>query len=328
MKRFYNLLLTLTLLFALVVIVLGAYTRLSDGGLGCPDWPGCYGHLTVPEQVTDESFTRPLEPAKARAEMIHRYAAGTLGMLILLIFVLTLIYRVRLKQGMLLPFLLVCTVIFQAMLGMWTVTKLLSPVIVTGHLLGGFTTLSLIWLLWLKHNTSRPTTYYSSALAGLRGFALLALLVVVLQIVLGGWTSTNYAAVACGTSYPLCHGSWWPEADFAEGFSLHMKDGVDYEFGILGNHARTAIHMAHRTGAVVVFIVLLLLAIRLLMSRERILGPLPVVLLLVLCGQIMLGILNVVLALPLAVATAHNLGAALLLLTVIAINYRLYAGRE
>ena len=156
MERLNFRLLSLTLLLALVVIVLGAFTRLSDAGLGCPDWPGCYGHLTVPaEQHIDTSrFERPLEPDKAWAEMVHRYMAGTLGLFILAIFVLALVFRQRLSSGVLLPALLLMTVLFQALLGMWTVTRLLSPVIVTAHLLGGFSTLALVWLLWLRSRSA------------------------------------------------------------------------------------------------------------------------------------------------------------------------------
>ncbi len=322
MQSFYRSLLTATLLLALVVIVLGAYTRLSDAGLGCPDWPGCYGHLTVPDVVTQPGFDRPLEHAKAWAEMVHRYVAGTLGLFILAIFLVTVFFRKQLRQGILLPFLLLCTVIFQALLGMWTVTLLLSPVIVTGHLLGGFTTLSLIWWLWLKQAPVQRNNYDQPAGAGLKALAAIALLLVVGQIVLGGWTSTHYAAVACGTSFPECHGSLWPAADFAEGFSLHMTDGVDYEYGILGNPARTAIHMTHRAGALVVFLFVGALALWLLFSRRHKLGMVPIALLVLLGAQVTLGILNVVLALPLPIATAHNLFAALLLLAVIALNVK------
>ncbi|HPQ96086.1 MAG TPA: COX15/CtaA family protein [Thiolinea sp.] len=334
-------LLGFTLLLALVVIVLGAFTRLSDAGLGCPDWPGCYGHLTVPaEQYIDTSrFERPLEPHKAWAEMVHRYMAGTLGLFILAIFVLALVWRRHLSGGVLLPTLLLGTVVFQALLGMWTVTRLLSPVIVTAHLLGGFSTLALVWLLWLRSRSAlvrvdergsgegSPNPAFG---AGVRLAAMLGLLLVIAQIVLGGWTSTNYAAVACGVSYPLCHGELWPAADFSEGFSLqpHLQEGVDYEYGILENPARTAIHMAHRTGALVVFSFVVLLVLG-LMRRLGVTGLgclLPAMLVLV-CTQFLLGVLNVVLALPLGVATAHNLVAALLLLSLIALNDRVFRTR-
>ncbi|MBU0653828.1 MAG: COX15/CtaA family protein [Gammaproteobacteria bacterium] len=327
MKRFYSFLLSAAVLLALVVIVLGAYTRLSDAGLGCPDWPGCYGHLSVPETVDHSQFGRVLEPEKAWAEMIHRYAAGSLGLAILGIFLLSVFFRRQLGRGVLLPLLLLCTVIFQAALGMWTVTLLLSPMIVTAHLLGGFTTLSLLWLLWLNQHASRPNTLYLDALPRVRALALVALLLLVAQIFLGGWTSTHYAAIACGTSFPDCHGSLWPAADFASGFAFEWLEGVNYEFGILENPARTAIHMTHRLGALIVFLYVGMLTVWLLRKRVQLLGGAPVTVLLLLLVQVTLGILNVVLALPLPVATAHNLVAALLLLSVITLNHRLYPAR-
>ncbi len=327
MQTLYSRLLSITLLLALAVIVLGAYTRLSDAGLGCPDWPGCYGHLSVPESVDDGQFQRPLDEHKAWKEMIHRYAAGILGVLILVVFLLSLFFRRQLRQGLLLPLLLLGTVIFQAALGMWTVTLLLSPLIVTAHLLGGFATLALIWLLWLNRNALRPNTLYFDRVSGVRFFALLGLLLLVVQIFLGGWVSTHYAAVACGTTFPTCHGSFWPDADFATGFAFEWQEGVNYEYGILENLARTAIHLMHRLGALVVFLYLGGIAVWLMRKRVQILGSVPVVILVLLLIQVTLGVLNVVLALPLPVATTHNLVAALLLLSVIALNHRLYPAR-
>lgn len=326
MQRFYSILVSLALGLALVVIVLGAYTRLSDAGLGCPDWPGCYGHLSVPEQVEEDVFQRPLEAGKAWKEMIHRYAAGALGLLILGIFLLSLFGR---HYGKVLPAILLGTVVFQAALGMWTVTLLLSPVVVTAHLLGGFTTLGLLWLLWLRaHGNHRRHSLYTPALGYLRLWGAVALMLVVGQIFLGGWVSTHYAAVACGTSFPTCHGTLWPDADFAQGFAFAWEQGRDYEFGILENHARTAIHLTHRAGALVVFLVLGAIVLWAWWRKPLALGRLPEVLLFFLCLQVSLGILNVVWALPLAVAVGHNLVAALLLLTVIAFNQRLYGNRE
>lgn len=335
MSKFYSRLLVFTLLFALVVIVLGAYTRLADAGLGCPDWPGCYGHLTVPETTEGTGFERPLEPAKAWAEMIHRYVAGTLGILILLIFLLAAFVReIRERQGIVLPFILLCTVIFQALLGMWTVTKLLSPVIVTAHLIGGFTTLSLLGLIWLRSKQKPRSNTMSerrfNRFKTLRLWAGGALLLLIVQIILGGWTSTNYAAIACGPTYPACHGSLWPEADFKQGFSLsmQMQEGVDYEYGILESPARTAIHLTHRMGALVVLTVVGLLGLLLAFSHKAAFARKAArIMLVLLVTQFTLGVLNVVLALPIAIATAHNLVAALLLLSLIAVNYKLSANR-
>lgn len=340
-SKFYSRLLVFTLFFALVVIVLGAYTRLADAGLGCPDWPGCYGHLTVPETTEGTGFERPLEPAKAWAEMVHRYVAGILGIVILGIFLLALFVReIRERQGALLPFVLLCVVIMQALFGMWTVTKQLSPVYVTAHLIGGFTTLSLIWILLLrsKQRSKRPQDGVMSVrrfnrfnrFKGLRILAGGALLLLIIQIVLGGWVSTNYAAIACGPTYPTCHGSLWPSADFKEGFSLmiHLEEGKDYEYGILESPARTAIHMTHRMGALVVLSVVGLLGLLLAFSKKAIVARKAARIMLVLLAvQFTLGILNVVLALPIGIATAHNLVAALLLLSLIAVNYKLTANR-
>jgi cytochrome c oxidase assembly protein subunit 15 len=328
MEKFYSRLLSAALLLALAVVVLGAYTRLSDAGLGCPDWPGCYGHLSVPGEVDAGQFQRPLETHKAWKEMLHRYAAGTLGLVILSIFLTTLLFRQRLAKGIWLPLLLLGTVIFQAALGMWTVTLLLSPMIVTAHLLGGFATLSLLWLLWLRHHALQPMTLYLPEILRLRTFGLIALLLLIGQIFLGGWTSTHYAAVACGTSFPMCHGTLWPDADFATGFAFEWQEGVNYEFGILENPARTAIHLAHRAGALLVFLFIGWLAVWSILKRQQILGMVPHTMLLLLLVQVTLGVLNVMLALPLPVATSHNLVAALLLLTVIAFNYRLYPARQ
>ncbi len=206
MQKTYSILLSLTLGLALVVIVLGAYTRLSDAGLGCPDWPGCYGHLGVPEQVDADQFERPLEHAKAWKEMIHRYAAGMLGVLILALFVLRVRFRRYFEASIWIPTLLLATVMFQAALGMWTVTHLLSPPVVTAHLLGGFTTLALVWWLWLQRHVPRFSTLYGS-IGAVRGWALGALLLLIAQIMLGGWTSTHYAAVACGVDFPCVRGN-------------------------------------------------------------------------------------------------------------------------
>lgn len=314
------------ILLALIVIVLGAYTRLTDSGLGCPDWPGCYGQLSVPEKISADEYPRPLEKHKAWNEMIHRYVAGTLGFVVLFILYMTIKGRDVLQQSIGLPLLLLATVIFLELLGMWTVTLLLSPLIVTAHLLGGFTTLSLLWWLWLNNRTSSvhkilsESMNQSSSLLKFAGF--LGLIFVIIQIFLGGWTSTNYAALACGTQFPTCFNGWWPEMDFTNGFELTHKSGVDYEFGILESPARTVIHYTHRIGALIVFTYMLLLGLRLLKLDEAI-SKLGKILLVVLFTQVTLGILSVVLGLPIAVAMLHTLVATLLLLTTLAITHRI-----
>ncbi len=303
---------------AFAVVVLGAYTRLKDAGLGCPDWPGCYGYLSVPGaaanvETAEARFPHaPFEAHKAWPEMVHRYFAGTLGLLILVIAALAIRGRDQ-DVPLRLPLALLLLVIVQAAFGMWTVTLKLWPQVVTTHLLGGFATLSLLWLLYLRLT---PTTAIA---ARLRPHAVVALVVVVLQVMLGGWTTSNYAALAC-PDFPTCHGAWWPQMDAAAGFDVFQDIGPNYLGGLLDNTARTAIHMGHRIGALLVFLAVGSLAIRLFaIDSARRLGIVVAALLLT---QIALGVMNVVLTLPLPVATAHNGTGALLLLGVITVNYR------
>lgn len=322
-RSFTHLTLLATVL-ALLVVLLGAYTRLSDAGLGCPDWPGCYGHVGVPDTAEEiaranAAFERPVEVPKAWKEMIHRYFAGTLGLLILAIAVLAWRRRHSDPVGPTLPVALLAIVIFQALLGMWTVTLLVKPLVVTAHLLGGFTVFVLLWLLLLRdglvdigRGASRQT---------LKPLATTALVVLIVQIFLGGWTSTNYAAVAC-TGFPTCNGQWWPQMDFSEGFVLWRGLGINYEFGVLDDAARKAVHMTHRMGALVTTLVLLWLAVRgLRQGSDRVLRRWSWGLLAVLILQVALGIGNVSFGLPLAVAVAHNGVGALLLLIVVTLNY-------
>ncbi len=324
--RLYAALLSLSLLVALVVVTLGAYVRLSDAGLGCPDWPGCYGRLTVPAAsesgAVNEAFPdRPLESGKAWREMVHRYAAGVLGLLVAAIFFCALrmqaISRTERRVGV----LLVGVVVFQALLGMWTVTLLLKPLVVVAHLAGGFSVLALLWWLWLMRFISRRhLTMPPGAPAGLRLLAVAGLAVFCLQVFLGGWTSSNYAALAC-VGFPLCNGEWLPAMEFSEGFVLWRGLGIDYEGGVLNHPARVAIHMSHRVGALVTAIVLGLLALRLLRISEAWARGLGGLLLLGLAAQILLGIGNVTWFLPLPVAVAHQGSAAILLLVMVSINY-------
>ncbi|WP_373187919.1 heme A synthase [Halopseudomonas sp.] len=318
-------------LFALalgfVVVILGAYTRLVHAGLGCPDWPGCYGFLGVPQspesiQLAESRFpNEPVEIFKAWAEMIHRYVAGLLGLVILGLALYSLRHRRVPGHPVGLSFGLLLLVICQAAFGMWTVTLKLWPQIVTAHLLGGFATLSLLLLLALRLSGRYTTLTPQKSVVRVRHFARFALVVVIAQIMLGGWTSTNYAALAC-VDLPTCHGVWWPEMNFAAGFHMFHEIGPNYLGGILDGEGRTAIHVSHRIGAVITSVVLLLLAWR--MTEIR-LGGLAGLLVAVLAAQVSLGVSNVLLHLPLAVAVAHNAVGALLLLVVVAINYRLRA---
>ncbi|UTW06010.1 COX15/CtaA family protein [Pseudomonas benzenivorans] len=322
-KPGYRLALFATLL-ALLVVMLGAYTRLSHAGLGCPDWPGCYGFIGVPMSEQSQALAEarfpeaPLEVAKGWAEMVHRYFAGSLGLVILALAVQALRQRGTPGQPLKLPLLLLGLVTLQAAFGMWTVTLKLWPQVVTAHLLGGFATLSLLFLLTLRlSGAAAPLPRLPVAL---RGLAALALALLIGQIALGGWVSSNYAAVAC-VDLPTCHGQWWPAMDFANGFHLTQHIGPNYLGGQLDSDARTAIHMSHRLGALLVTGVLLLLAWRL---RAAGLPRLAALLVLALGVQVGLGISNVLLHLPLAVAVAHNAGGALLLLCLVLINQRLH----
>jgi len=308
------------------LVVLDAYVRLLDAGLGCPDWPGCYGNLIIDEGhdevlKANETFAeRPFEASKAWKEMIHRYFASGLGLVILILMVMAWRRPSLGQRG--LTSSLSLLVIFQGALGMWTVTLLVKPAIVVSHLLGGLATLSLLFWLLLRLNNKRLLV--SQASNSVKRLAKLGLVVLIAQIALGGWTSTNYAALAC-PDFPACFaGNWTPSLDYSEGFVLWRGLGVDYEFGVLSNEARAAIHWVHRLGAVVTTAILAYLAVKLFTMRAR---KEATILLTLLCTQVMLGILNVVLSLPLSIAVAHNGVAALLLLSMVYVNFRLKKNR-
>ncbi len=315
-----------SIFFAFVVIVLGAYTRLTDAGLGCPDWPGCYGLLTVPqgaEQVAaaNEAYPeRPVETHKAWNEMIHRYFAGTLGLFILIIAVLAIKNR-QPHLPFKLPIILLLLVGFQGALGMWTVTLNLLPVVVMGHLLGGFTVLSCLYLLYLRLANDRVPGG-DAQLRPLARFAAIGIAVLVAQIALGGWTSANYAALAC-TEMPVCESGWSERLDFGGAFSV--PEATNYEFGAHNYEQRMTMHIVHRVGAVVTFGYLLWLGIRLFSgAQSSAMRGLSITLMGVLCVQVLLGISNVVFSLPLAVAVGHNAVAACLLLVLLSVTYHLY----
>ena len=320
---------------AMVVVVLGAFVRLSDAGLGCPDWPGCYGHMDVPKtheevQLANQAYPdRPVEAAKAWKEMIHRYFAGTLGLLVFLMAFLAIRNRHSKKQQVILPVFLVGLIIFQALLGMWTVTIKLNPTIVMSHLMGGLATLSLLW--WVSMRQGGLFVQRFSATENymrLRRLALIGLLVVVFQIMLGGWTSANYAALHC-PDFPTCQGQWLPDLDFTEAFTLWHGTEQNFEGGIMDNDARVTIHFIHRLMALVTFIYIGLLAMTLLFNpRYRPLRKIGLALSLVLVVQVVLGISNVIFSLPLLVAVGHNAGAALLLLSMVTLNHIIRAGGE
>ena len=307
-----------------LVIVVGAYVRLEDAGLGCPDWPGCYGKLLgVPDEPHELARAEQAFPGKAvdagRAwkEMFHRYLAGTLGLLVLAIAAMA--WRRRGETGGS-PWLatgLVAVIGFQATLGMWTVTMLLKPAVVTLHLLGGMATLAL--LIWLALRELQPPSPPDAA--RLRPWAALGIVLLIAQIALGGWVSANYAALAC-TDFPTCHGAWLPEMDFGNAFHVTRELGVTAAGAPLSHEALTAIHWSHRAGALVVLTYLGGLALWALRAPAlRVLGAVIVALLLVQAG---LGVANVLLHLPLVLAAAHNAVAALLLGALVMLNFSVF----
>ena len=306
-------------IFALLVVSVGAYTRLADAGLGCPDWPGCYGFLTVPEQASDISTAEarypdaPVEIVKAWWEMGHRYIAGAL--LLLVASILVMAYRGREEEDtpLKLAAVLMFVILWQAAFGAWTVTLKLWPQVVTGHLIGGFTTLSLMWLLFLRQGGLSKVV---SALPRPNLLAKIAFVAVVVQIILGGWVSSNYAALAC-YDFPSCDGTYTPDIDLQEGFNVFQSVGPNYLGGLMTNEARMAIHWVHRIGAIIVLLVVGALVVQ-TVKQVAVVGY---ALLVALLTQITLGVLNVVWVLPLLNATAHNTVGALLLLVLVTINF-------
>lgn len=316
-----------SILLAIVVVSLGAYTRLTHAGLGCPDWPGCYGLIDVPETAeqilkAEQAFPeRPVEPQKAWNEMIHRYFAGALGLLILAIAFLSVKNR-EVGTPVFLPLFILVVVTFQAALGMWTVTMKLMPIVVMAHLLGGLTTLCLLFLLYLRlkrfHIREGNTTLRSYAKYGFIGIVILTA-----QIALGGWTSSNYAALVC-TELPICQSGWEEQLTFEESFDLIPPERDTYEFGHLTHDSRVTIHVMHRFGAIVTTIYLVWLAFVVMRkSTSAYFKNASIGLLVVLSCQIGLGVSNIWFSLPLGVAVAHNVVAACLMLTLITLAYGL-----
>lgn len=318
----YKKLILAALILTFFVVPLGAYVRLSNAGLGCPDWPGCYGQITPHHAADAIDAALKINPDgvvshdKAWKEMVHRYFAGALGLLILAIAVVA--WRQRKRGGFGLPLALLALIVFQALLGMWTVTQLLKPLIVSAHLMGGMTTLALLVWLWRRENTPSHRAYFAPV-HHLRRAVMLGLLLVILQIALGGWVSANYAALVCA-DFPTCQGAWMPAMDFNHAFTLHRDLGETASGELLSLSALTAIHWAHRLMALIVTLYLVWLATRLFKVSgyagfaSMLLGALGL--------QVLLGISNVVFSLPLPVAVAHNAGAALLLAGMVMLNFR------
>ncbi|HEY0893221.1 MAG TPA: COX15/CtaA family protein [Cellvibrio sp.] len=329
MNRFAALV-NVTLVLTLMVIALGAYTRLTDAGLGCPDWPGCYGKLTAPlhdGHIAEAQTKFPdakIEPHKAHNEMLHRYIAGLLGLCVVAIAIVSL----WLKKFRLLSGIILLLVIVQAALGMWTVTLNLLPLVVLAHLLGGFALFTLLVLLrveiaWKikimkKHSIEFDSKNYQvPGLQSLLPLGYVAALVLVLQIALGGWTSSNYAAAVC-YQLPVCEAGWSERFSLQSAFSLPLGHDT-YEYGVLPYEARMSIHVLHRMGAVVTLLLLGSFAFlcwhRAVTKTIRVIAASIGGLLLL---QLTLGLINIVAQLPLLNAVAHNLVAAnLLMLTVV-----------
>jgi cytochrome c oxidase assembly protein subunit 15 len=304
-----------------IVVVVGAWVRLTNAGLGCPDWPGCYGHMhpaRAAERVAEINAAnpdRPFDYQKAVNEMVHRYIVGGLGLLVIGLALLSVMNRHDPAQPRVLPWVLVALLVVQALLGMWTVTLLLKPLIVTLHLLGGLLTLALLW--WLALPPARREL--KAAERPLRRLAIAGIAVLAVQVALGGWTSTNYAAAAC-PDFPTCQASWWPPMDLRNAFILWRGLGIDYEGGVLDAPARVAIHYTHRLGAYVTAFVLLMVvagAWRRGQSRATRIAAFAVGVAVVL--QVGIGMNLVLEGWPLSLGTAHNAGAALLVLATVAL---------
>ena len=327
-KLNYYLLFVISITFT--VITLGAYVRLSHAGLGCPDWPGCYGFLVgVPDNAAEIASAEStyegsiVDIAKAWKEMVHRYLAGFLG---IFIFIISFIfYKNNASKLLGISLLVSVLVIFQAALGMFTVTLQLQPLIVMLHLVGGLTIIALLWLIFLRNNKS---TYFREItnnnfnismikIKRLQAFAFATLSVLIIQIMLGGWTSTNYAALACA-DFPRCNNSWWPQMDFYNAFIVELATDLNYEFGRLDTPARVAIHFTHRAWAIFATIMVLLLSIFSYFTINSMYQKILSLLLVLFLGtQVLLGVLNIKLGLPILVAVAHNGNAALLLMCLV-----------
>jgi cytochrome c oxidase assembly protein subunit 15 len=322
--NFYKRLTLFATLLALIVVSFGAYTRLTDSGLGCPDWPGCYGTLSVPESIDQIEMAQavypdsPVEPEKAWIEMIHRYIAGILGVMILVITFMSIKLRDQINYSLKWPFFLLGLVIFQAALGMWTVTLLLKPAVVSSHLLGGMTVLGILTFLMHRNYGTHRENFVSNRFE--RKIIRFSLVLLFIQIALGGWTSTNYAALAC-TDYPTCHGSLIPEMDFSNAFTIFRELGVTSSGEPLSLEALHAIQWVHRVGAIVLLVYLLFVAYILKVNQGF--NMWRNVLILVISLQFIIGIANLLLHLPIVLATLHNLGAALLVVILVGINSRI-----
>lgn len=314
----------LAVCFALFVVTLGAYTRLTDAGLGCPDWPGCYGKMILPdsgtalEQAQSSYPLIPIEQRKAWTEMAHRYAAGTLGFFILFIaFQAFNGLRKRYAFPKFVPFILLGLLVFQAALGMWTVTLKLLPVVVMGHLLGGISILSCLWWCYLSLKQSKG----QASLSQFKPWVILGAVIVFCQIALGGWVSSNYAGLSC-VGFPGCNGMLVPPLNLHEAFDVVGSVGANYQGGLLDATSRMTIQFVHRVGAMITFLYVLILSASLFLKGDADTKKATIAALILVFIQFGLGVMNVVRLLPLNIAVAHNGVAALLLLSMLTLVHR------
>jgi cytochrome c oxidase assembly protein subunit 15 len=325
--------------FALGVIGLGAFTRLMDAGLGCPDWPGCYGHMMVPVTAKAREVAATLYPNthlvtfKAWAEMIHRYFAGCLGFLIIAVIIAMLKNDFHVRSNVVLAICLVGLLAYQILLGQLTVTLKLLPIIVTQHLLGGFLIVSTLWLIYLnnhfelewglkvKHAFSPEVMQWRKKLIP---WAYVGLFILLTQIILGAWTSTNYASLSC-PDFPFCMNDQATALHFKEAFNIFAPVGVNYEGGVMSESIRQTIQMSHRIGALIVSLYIFIFTIFSLIKFQRVFELLKslYVILGLLCLQLSIGISNVIFKLPVITAVSHSLVAVLLLLSMITFTFKL-----
>ncbi len=335
-RRVISLLALIGFALALTVLGTGVATRLVDAGLGCPDWPGCYGKIVAP--LSADAATKaqlvypntPLEMHKAWMEMVHRYAAGTLGLLILGLVLLC--YRFQTVRSdtfnkIAAPVILLLLG-YQVILGMWTVTLKLLPIIVSQHLLVAMSLICILWLFYW-HNKKKPASEAILVPSILKLSVLLAVIMIFIQNFLGVWTSSNYAALSC-SGFPFCnHGAEVITLQLKQAFNVMSPVGINYDGGVLSNEVRQSIQMTHRLGALIVTVYLFLLALWLRFDRRyqafANIGNMILALLLV---QVSLGISNVLFKLPIAIAISHSLVATVLLVSVVTLFYQIMTGSK
>jgi heme a synthase len=339
-------LVAVTAFITLDLIAFGAFVRLTDSGLGCPDWPGCYEKFLplqaatqINQAITEQGGAHgPVSHTKAWIEMLHRYAASFIGALILVMFIRALIAKLRPERtmfssaqsavGVSWPLLLLIVVALQGLFGKWTVTLKLMPIVVTTHLLGGMTLLALLVWFWMRERNRAGDVRASpvDVRAGTRAWVWFAIVALYVQIFLGGWVSTNYAVLAC-PDFPGCVGTMLPNVAWSDGFTLMRDLGKNPDGTYLSVEGLRAIHWAHRIGALLVTVIIVIAAIRLMRASVS-LKRQAMFIKIALTLQIAIGISTVLLDQPILVATAHNFFAAVLLATLIVAAYRINAGSQ